>query len=215
MTVSDMIVAESKEARQKNIILCQEAAKDPSKSHNKWLISKVNNYIERFAFEDECTAEDILSKIQEDRLFAASFAKDPGKQQIHEKIQLRELKKQLKEYSVEKQVSKGPNAVYIVDGKIFKGKPSNTTKQKSIDAIIDGYYCSLKFTHEGGGGQDNQKNDIISFLENAGDIKVAAITDGNYYKNPEIKEQLDNYSSKNIFVGTRDDFIEKISTGAI
>ena len=53
MTVSDMIVAESKEARQKNILMCQEAAQ--GKVDNRWLISKVNNHIERFAFEDEYT----------------------------------------------------------------------------------------------------------------------------------------------------------------
>lgn len=213
MTVSDMIVAESKEARQKNILMCQEAAQ--GKVDNRWLISKVNNHIERFAFEDECTVEDILSKIQEDRFYAATFAKDPGRQKIHEKIQLRELEKQLKEYSVKALPSQGANAFYIVNGKISQGKPKDKTTQKSIDALIAGYYCSLKFTNETGGSQDNQKNDIISFLENAGDIKVAAITDGNYYKNPEIKEQLNKYSSKNIFVGTSDDFIEKISTGTI
>ena len=43
MTVSDMIVAESKEARQKNILMCQEAAQ--GKVDNRWLISKVNNHL--------------------------------------------------------------------------------------------------------------------------------------------------------------------------
>lgn len=210
MTVSEIIRTQSIVKRQENILIAQEAAK----SNQPWLLTKVNNQIERFALNE--SVESILNKIIEDYLYAASFAKDPGKQRIAEKIQLEELSKKL---DVEALRSRGNNCRYIVAGEMFKGRPSSTTDQKSVDAIIfsEGaeWYCTLKYTADHGGGQDNQKNDVINFINNAGNHNIACILDGKYYQQEAKKKELQQYASDKVFIGTSDEFIEKITAGSV
>lgn len=210
MTVAEIIKAQSIKKRQENILLAQQAAS----RKEKWLLTKVNNQIERFALNE--SVESILNKIIEDYLYAASFAKDPGRQNIAEKIQLEELSKEL---DVEDLPSSGNNCRYIVAGEMFKGKPSSATDQKSVDAIIFSgeteWYCTLKYTADTGGSQDNQKNNVINFINNAGNHNIACILDGEYYQQEAKKKELQQYASDKVFIGTSDEFIEKISAGSV
>lgn len=211
MTVTEIIKAESIQKRQKNILLAQEAAK----LKQSWLLTKVNNLIARFALVE--SVDVILDKIINDRLYAASFAKDPGKQRIAEDIQIQELSKSL---DIERLSNSGNNCRYIVDGEIFKGKPSCVSDQKSVDAIVFSqeteWYCTLKYTADTGGGQDNQKNNVINFINNAGDHHVACILDGDYYQQDTRKiKELQQYASDKVFIGTSNEFIEKISAGSV
>lgn len=210
MTVSEIIEARSIIRRQKNILLAQEAAK----SNQSWLLEKVDKYLERFTLSE--SVDDILNKIIDDRLFAATFAKDPGRQNIAETIQVEELSKFL---DIEGLPNRGKNCMYIVDGTIYKGKPSCVSDQKSVDAIaFDGeiqWYCTLKYTRATGGSQDNQKNDVINFIKNAGDHHIACILDGAYYQKEDKKKEMQQYASDKVFIGTSDEFIEKISAGSV
>lgn len=210
MTVTKIIKAKSVLKRQENILLAQKAAE----TKQRWLVDKVEKQIERFALSE--SIESILNKITQDYLYAASFAKDPGKQNIAEKIQVQELSKHL---DIEVLPSSGKNSMYIVDGEIFKGKHTCVTDQKSVDAVVFSgeteWYCTLKYTAVAGGSQDNQKNNVINFINNAGNLNVACILDGEYYQQENKKKELEQYASDKVFIGTSDEFIKKISTGSI
>tara|TARA_Y100000389_G_C17454410_1_gene517085 strand:- start:1092 stop:1727 length:636 start_codon:yes stop_codon:yes gene_type:complete len=211
MTVSEIIRTQSIVKRQENILIAQEAAK----SNEPWLLTKVNKYLARFTLSQ--SVDDILDKIIDDYLFAASFAKDPGKQNIAETVQIEELSKFV---DIEALSNRGYNCMYIVDGTVYKGKPACVSDQKSVDAIaFDGeieWYCTLKYTAgTRGGGQDNQKNNVINFIKNAGDKHVACILDGAYYQKEDKKKEMQQYASDKVFIGTSDEFIEKISARSV
>lgn len=210
MTVTETIKSRSITERQKNILLAQEAAR----SKQPWLMTKVDKYLARFALSQ--SVEIVLDKIIDDYLFAASFAKDPGRQNIAEKVQLEELSKFV---DIEKLKSAGKDCIYIVEGEIYKGKPSCVSDQKSVDAIVFKggveWYCTLKYTADTGGSQDNQKNNVINFVKNAGGHHVACILDGDYYQQEAKKKELQQYISDKVFIGTSDEFIEKISAGSV
>lgn len=202
--VREIIQEKAKVKRQANVVLAQEGAEKGS----KWLVRKIENYIERFALNS--SVEDILVKIKEDYLFAATFAKDPGRQNIAEIVQLEEISKYCE---VKKLSNTGKNALYISNNKV------NSTKgeTKSLDAIINDTYCSLKYTNEDGGTQDNQRTDIKLFLNVAKNCKedFAAIVDGIYWEKhlPELKREYAEYG--NLWIGTSDEWIEKNSKRAV
>ena len=209
MTVSEMFVPETKQARQKNTLIVQDVAAGIGSNQDlKDLEKKILGYIERNGLNE--SVAQIKDEIVEKRLFAACFAKDPSKQNIAERIQLRELKP----YGVEKLPNTGPNALYLIDGKI-QPPPAIKGIHKSIDATYGDRYMTLKYTKVEGGSQDNQKNDVINFIENSGDHKVAAIIDGPYYQTDGIQKEFAQYKSDRVFIGTTDEFIKEKRAGTI
>mgnify|MGYP003148930489 CR=1 FL=1 len=202
--VREIIQEKAKVKRQANVVEAQEVAEKRS----KWLLEKVENYIERFSLDD--SVEDILVKIKEDYLFAATFAKDPNKQNIAETIQLEELSKYCE---VKKLSNSGKNALYISSDKVNSTKG----KTKSLDAIINDTYCSLKYTNADGGAQDNQRKDIELFLDAAKTCKedFAAIVDGIHWEKhlPELISEYAEYD--NLWIGTSDEWIEENSKRAV
>ena len=209
MTVSEMIKIESIQARQENTLIVQDVAAGIGSNQDlKDLEKKILGFLERHGIDK--SPEEIKDEIVEKRLFAACFAKDPSKQNIAERIQLRELKP----YGVEKLPNTGPNALYLIDGKI-QPPPAIKGIHKSIDATYGDRYMTLKYTKVRGGTQDNQKNDVINFIENSGDHKIAAITDGPYYQTDAIQKELAQYKSDRVFIGTIDEFIKEKRAGTI
>lgn len=202
--IKDIIQEKSKIRRQANIFEAQEAAENKE----RWLVVKVENYIERFSLD--ISVEDILVKIKKDYLYAATFAKDPGRQNIAEKVQLEEIGKYCE---VQQLPTKGKDALYINNGEISKIK----SRTKSIDAIINDTYCSLKYTKDGGGSQDNQRDDIYNTLDASKDCteNFAAIVDGEYWDKelPKLVAEYKNY--QNIWIGTSDDWIKEKGTRAV
>ena len=200
--IKDIIYEKTIKKQRENIDLAQNAAEKKS----AWLITKVSNFLVRFSLDEE--VEDILVKIKEDYLFAATFAKNPGKQNIAEKIQLTEIEK------AGNKVEKLPNnRLYINNGELSSKKD----RIKSIDAIINDTYCSLKYTKDSGGAQDNQRDDIYNTLDAAKDCieNFAAIVDGEYWEKllPSIEEKYKNYN--NIWIGTSDEWIKKEKTRSV
>ena len=190
--------------RQANIeIVQQDAEKKP-----KYLLDKINNFIERFSLNE--SVDDILAKIREDKLFAATFAKDPGRQNIYEKCQIEVIRKHCEvQYPLT-----GNNSLFINDGKISNIKG----KSKSLDAIINNsYYATLKYTKDSGGSQDNQRADVVLTLEEAKTCKesFAVIADGAYWQKhlPELKNTY--AKDTNLWIGTTDDWIKENSKRSV
>lgn len=162
---------------------------DVKKSLNEeWLQKKVKNFSQKFEIFSE---KEIFQRIKSDKVAAAFFAKDPSKQGIHEKTAYDFLKGEFGEGQL--LPKSGKNARYVVNGDISSKRSGK--KHKSIDFIFNykGFVlvCSHKYTKENGGGQDNQRNDLINFVESAKKpaegLIFIAIADGNYYQESSCK----------------------------
>lgn len=170
---------------------------------------------------EQCKAANLLSSVL--------FFKDPSKQSAHQDLAVKFLKKEMKKYEgfcdFELLRSSGPGALYVKNGKVVKSEEMNESLKngKSIDfkwefkdkrlkeSIV--FYGSHKYTKEDGGSQDNQRNDLVRFIEKTAgnrdkNVYFFAIADGAYYdkktksrfaKGDEIKtisrlEELNNYA---------------------
>ena len=141
---------------------------------------KITNHAKRF--DNMFSYEEIKEQILTNDLTASLFCKDPSKQNIAETYGLELLK--LKKLS-----SQGKNCIrFSPTGEIVHTSTGNT---KSADTIYKDAYTTMKYTEEDGGAQDNQKRDVIEFLEKGSKkYKVCAILDGPYWKKgrEELKE---------------------------
>jgi hypothetical protein len=134
----------------------------------------------------------------------AFLAKDPNKQNIHEKI-AGDYIITIEGISEFKILPKsGKNAKILTnDGRVTFGNGVKSNKSIDFEFIYCGihFYCSHKYTKDSGGAQDNSYNDLCNFLTSTRrvvDKKVyfLAIADGNYYAN---KLEIMNIE----FVGSR------------
>lgn len=176
MNFTEYVENEKVKARLKNI---EEVRRDIDKA---WVKEKINNHVA--AFNGLITEEEIKEGILNNIIIASKFCKDPGKQNISEKLAAQVL-------NLEKLPAMGKNAIrFDDDGNIVSSAAGHT---KSADFIYKEYYATQKYTDGNGGAQDNQRNDVIDFLKR-GSIKnkVAAIVDGKYWDKwrNELKEQF-------------------------
>lgn len=184
------------------------------KKHN-WLSNKIENHLKRQAhtLPNETTAS-VLQQIIDVPLVASFLAKDPTKQNLSEKLQIKF--NQRRGIELEKVRGSGPNAIRICDGKVIKGnKNSNTTK--SIDFRWGNFYVYAKVTTTSGGGQTNQKDDALKFTEEAykygqagGDKQFIILLDGDYYT-PTILKEFDKYKTKNIRITNSDKLYQTLT----
>lgn len=165
MNFTEYVEQEKIKARLSNI---EEVRKDIDKS---WVKEKIANHIT--AFNGIMTETEVREAILNNIVVASKFCKDPGRQNISEKLAAKVL-------NLDKLPANGKNAIRFNDnGDIVSTSAGNT---KSADFIYQDYYATQKYTDGTGGAQDNQRNDVIDFLKR-GSIKhkVAAIVDGNYW----------------------------------
>lgn len=169
----------------------------------KWVDTKINNHLERnphLALSNQKIKELII----ENDLVASFFAKDPSRQNFTEKI----ISKTINSIEGVENFEDLPSSTYwyLVDGKVVKLK-SRPIGIKNIDYIFSfrgqRFVCTQKYTKDAGGAQDNQFNDIVSFLQQSlnmeeGTIAVAII-DGAYYTKEKI-EKLRTISDKALIV---------------
>lgn len=165
MNFTFYVEQEKKKARLANI---EEVRKEINKP---WVQEKINNHVA--AFDGIITAEEVKQAILSDIIVASKFCKDPGKQNISEKLAISVL-------GVEKLPASGKNCIRFNDnGDIVHTSTGNT---KSADFIYNEHYTTQKYTDGTGGAQDNQRNDVIDFLKRGSiKYKVAAIVDGSYW----------------------------------
>ena len=193
MDFSLYVEQKKKEARLENI---KEVRKD---IHKAWVQEKIANHIA--AFDGIMTAEEIENAILNDIIVASKFCKDPSKQNISEKLAAEVLR-------LKKLPSQGNSCIRFNDnGDIVSTVSGNT---KSADFMLNEYYATQKYTGQSGGGQDNQRDDVIDFLKR-GSIKhkVAAIVDGAYwdYWREELKEIFAN--NPNVLITSVTELSEK------
>lgn len=146
---------------------------------------KIENHAKRFDYM--FSPGEIREQILTNDLTASLFCKDPAKQNIAETYGLKLLK-------LEKLSSRGKNCIrFSSTGEIVHTSSGNT---KSADTIYNGAYTTMKYTEEDGGAQDNQKRDVIEFLEKGSkQHKVCAILDGPYWT--KGREELKNLFKNN------------------
>ena len=163
----------------------EELRKDIDKP---WVQEKIQKHVE--AFSSIINEEEVKQGILYNIIIASKFCKDPGKQNISEKLAIEVLK-------VKKLPSFGKNCIrFTPQGEITAINQGGNTK--SADFMLDEYYATQKYTKEMGGSQDNQKQDVRDFLEKGSiNYKVAAILDGDYwdYWRPILKEEFKNNSN--------------------
>lgn len=159
------VEAKKKEARLANIQQVRDEINEP------WVQTKIQNHVN--AFDGIMTVEQVQEAIKTDIITASKFCKDPSKQNISENLAAEVL-------GLSKLPASGRNCIRFNNvGDIVSTSTGNT---KSADFMLDDYYATQKYTNGEGGAQDNQRNDVIDFL-NRGSIKhkVAAILDGAYW----------------------------------
>ena len=183
-----------KKARLANI---DEVRKDIDKP---WVQEKIKNHIE--AFDGIMTEAEVRDAILTNIIVASKFCKDPGKQNISEKLAIEVL-------GVKKLPSQGKNCIRFNDnGDIVSTSSGNT---KSADFMYGEYYATQKYTDGEGGAQDNQRNDVIDFLKR-GSIKhkVAAIVDGVYWDKYRDVIRAEFANNPNVFITSVTEITEKI-----
>jgi hypothetical protein len=172
MNFSQHVKEEKIKARYNNLQEVRQNIKQP------WVTQKINNYIEKW--DGLFTYEQIEQEILTNDLVASMFCKDPGKQNISEKLAAEVLK-------LNRLAQQGKNSIRFTPTGEITSVSGNGVNTKAADFILNGYYATQKFTEGEGGAQDNQRNDVILFLT-YGSIshKVAAIVDGDYWENKNI-----------------------------
>lgn len=173
---SVLVENEKKKARKENLI---NVRKDIDK---KWVLEKINNFIENR--DSDYTVQQIIDQIMKNDLVAEMFAKDPSKQNISEKLCSLYLNWKLLPQS-------GKQAVrFNTDGNIVATKTLGGGK--CADFFIKNRYITQKYTGKNtGGAQDNQMDDVITFLINASKKhKCGACVDGWYWEEAGNKEKL-------------------------
>lgn len=178
MNFTEYVKKAKKEARLKNI---QEVRDEIDQS---WVKDKIRNYL--IAVDDIVSEEEVREGILTNVIIASKFCKDPGRQNLSEKLSAEVL-------DIEKLPSQGKNCIRFNDnGDIVSVKGTNT---KSADFMYGEYYATQKYTGEAGGAQDNQRNDVVDFLKRGFiKYKVAAIVDGPYWdlQRDVLKEEFKN-----------------------
>ncbi len=168
-----------------------------ARARDAGMMKKIGTYCARFGYE----TRRVVAKISGDEMFAAHFAKAPGRQGVHERIAADYLQKiaLVKNFKI---LPKGGKDALFIDarGALRKrGDKSGTSAQdsKSLDFYWEtaGFFCyaSHKYTKESGGAQDHQFRDQKRFLENFrkhGEPRAAcfAICDGAYYTAEKMRE---------------------------
>lgn len=183
-----------KKARLANI---DEVRKDIDKP---WVQEKIKNHVE--AFDGVMTEAEVRDAILTNIIVASKFCKDPGKQNISEKLAIEVL-------GVKKLPSQGKNCIRFNDnGDIVSTSAGNT---KSADFMYGEYYATQKYTDGEGGAQDNQRNDVIDFLKR-GSIKhkVAAVVDGVYWDKYRDVIRAEFTNNPNVLITSVTEITEKI-----
>lgn len=165
------------------------------------LLTKIDNFCERW--DNTFNYEAISKGIIENDLIAAQFAKDPKKQNTTEKLASKLIKVPLLP-------QRGSNVIrFDKNGNIIHKKDGDECK--AADFYFNNAYITQKYTsyNSGGGAQDNQKSDVIKFLDfGSKQYKVGALLDGEYWDNGRRVELKEKYKyNNNVIILSVDDIL--------
>ena len=180
MDFIELVEKRKMEVRKENLKLVREEI------NNNWVQEKILSYCKR---QGDCFSKaEVEKQILDNDIVASFFAKDPSKQNITEKLVEEILK-------IEKLPAVGKNCVRFMQDGTITNKPG-VDVSKSADFKDGEFYYTQKYTHEGGGAQDNQYNDVVDFLiEGSKKNKVGAILDGEYWE--DKRNELEEYFKAN------------------
>ena len=204
----------------------------------KYLENKLKNNLDLYKgilYPDNIdTVIKLADYLKDNKVGLRGFEKDPGRQNLDEKLQLEFYSK--KNNIPIKTLNKSGDSSLCFDKErivICSIKQANFKKTKTFDAVFINnditYYILAKHTEESGGAQDNQINDLIDQIEYAikyyeknktdnnitNKIKFICMISGKYIlskpKLDKIKQHItENYKSK-IFIQKPDDNFNLIS----
>ncbi len=153
--------------------------------------------VESFAQRLGLHPELVWHSLCTDDAAAPHFAKDPGKQSLHEKAAALWVAALPGISNFDNLPSDGPVAQYILGGRVVSGEAMvSADTPKSVDfrweISLDGlpvltYYASHKFTQDDGGAQENQFRDLLAFAKEASQLRidngtrVLCLADGPFY----------------------------------
>lgn len=158
------------------------------------LEKRVSTFIDRFGYDFDA----VVNKISEDNMFAAHFAKEPRRTGFHEKLAATWIENNIKNISNFSVLPKGgANALKVTsDGNIESETKNKKFPGKSLDfqwkVGIFQFYCSHKYTKEGGGNQDSQYKEVVELMKRfqqcqLNNVVLVVIVDGQYYNASENK----------------------------
>lgn len=188
---------------------------------NEGLARKIGTFASRFEFAIDVVEQ----KIREDEMFRAFFAKDPGKQKIHENIAAAFITRIPLIENFEQLAHDG---LVVIQGAVRPRKEVRaegaTARAKTIDFAWDTcgkkVYASHKYTKHSGGAQDNQYRDLQEFIREANesnrrDAYFLAIADGDYYSGTDtnshttkLQHLKDLANRRNVFALSIDELEE-------
>lgn len=194
MNFNELIEEEKAHQRENNITTLR------NEINKSWVEEKLNNFLERYKYSNLGTVEELKNLILADKLVASFFIKDPSKQNITEKAVARLLK-------VDKMPASGSNSVCFNESGELVHSTSNRNS-KSADFYFNNIYWTQKYTTSSGGHQDNQRHDVVKFLEyGSKNYKVGALLDGDYWVNHINKLKEDFKNNDNVIILSCEDIL--------
>ena len=176
-------------------------------SRHKDLMTRIENFREKNMTEierDEKSVDDILADIQTNMMTRAFFRKTTTRQNIGEITQIEWIKKFIPDIT---KLNANVGGKYISGGEMRVvetkvDRPENSTKTFDTYSASTNTYGVLKLTKQAGGAQDNQYNDVKSFIRHIVSYfeahpesteKFKFYLDGAYYtttKRTELKSMI-------------------------
>ena len=194
-----------------------------ARTRDSHLIERIENFRRDKMTEEERatnTVDQFIESIQSNTIIRAMFRKDPTKQNIYEKAQIKCIQGK---YPDAYKMNADIGGLCLSEFEMFQvtkktPRPSNATKTFDVSIPSQKIYGVLKYTSEPGGAQDNQYADVKHFINQivgylAKHVDTAEETfvfylDGKYYT-PKKKEELvkmipDQMSSRIIITNCAD-----------
>ena len=188
----------------------------------QWLITKINNHIERYMLENDTTVEEELKKIVSSKAEASKYAKPATKQNQSEHSQIDFLI--YKGIPLTKLNATGDKSLRFVKktGELVESKKVEKDLSHSIDyEYKDEHRHDLimaKVTTKQGGAQNNQREEILYFLEaatkymekNNTNTRIVVLLDGDNYSKPGGMDSFLPYASERIIITNSDNYDPRI-----
>lgn len=167
--------------------------------------AKRREAVEKNALRMGLSPEVLWYHLATNSVYAATFAKDPTKQSIHQRTAASWIRSLPLISGFETLDPNGSDALYLYKGQVLKkANLVNDDHTKSLDfhwhVVVGGQklldcYATHKFTRISGGSQDNQFKDVKLFAEHARQlqrntgVRLVMLCDGEYYQAPEYKDE--------------------------
>ena len=145
------------------------------------------SFAERFGY----SVESVLDKMGQDEMFAAAFAKQPGRTKLHERVAAEWIAGLPEVSDFISLPTHGKGSIKIdSDGNLRPGA-GKEVPGKSLDFQWKSggktYYAMHKYTKESGGAQDNQFHEMKELMRrfhhcSDTNITLVVIVDGEYYQ---------------------------------